>query len=578
MNKRQIYIAGSVAGVIVIVLLYILLSGRDLSGIAAFPYISHQKPVVDPHLPASVSIADKIDEVLFDGLFNISANKSGIIYEDGLASFNGISGDNVVSITLKKNKKWHDSYKVWLDDDEYRISDSTAHYFSAADVRYTLNRILRLGSLSPDYILVTQAMPDVDFSGPEADGTIYFRFKGDRIWTEPDIKEVLSFKVIPEKAGFNDFEFLNGTGEFVNLPLNEEGVAGFRAIPGGLASIPSLLLNPFIDNSTFTTELKNNNINVLLETPFGSVSPVLDEKEFFYKSNSSTTFFAILLNTQKFDRQQRREIKNLIDNRNVIDRFFRVGTQQQRGIVDYQGKRNNYPDYLNNSVFPSNSYYVDEDIVVPVVDRSRPNLSILPDTIRIKTSVGIGYKEELEDIAGILNDPKLFNGKVKVTVVGNNDIKNGNYDALLLPFTGYRSNFLFDLYDIFLREPDLDIYKINLITMPSENGGTAINPASWNGRNNYFRIDAFQNSQDSEDLNLLLQYIYGFMSTHEIGDKQEYAYRIDQLENDLSLGVWMFSLPSLSYFSAQFDSSSIDLFGVASQLSTIEKWKERPEQ
>jgi hypothetical protein len=65
------------------------------------------------------------------------------------------------------------------------------------------------------------------------------------------------------------------------------------------------------------------------------------------------------------------------------------------------------------------------------------------------------------------------------------------------------------------------------------------------------------------------------MSTHNIGDKQEYARRVDELENSLNLGAWMFSLPSLAYFSTQFDSTTIDLYGVASQLSTIRKWEEK---
>jgi hypothetical protein len=64
------------------------------------------------------------------------------------------------------------------------------------------------------------------------------------------------------------------------------------------------------------------------------------------------------------------------------------------------------------------------------------------------------------------------------------------------------------------------------------------------------------------------------MATHEIGDKQAYSERIDQLENKMCLGVWLFSLPSLAYFSTQLDSTSVHLYGVASQLSTIKKWKE----
>jgi hypothetical protein len=65
------------------------------------------------------------------------------------------------------------------------------------------------------------------------------------------------------------------------------------------------------------------------------------------------------------------------------------------------------------------------------------------------------------------------------------------------------------------------------------------------------------------------------MSTREIGDKQVYAQFIDQLDQKLALGCWLFSLPSLAYFSTQFDNSTIDLYGTASQLSTIEKWRQK---
>jgi hypothetical protein len=40
----------------------------------------------------------------------------------------------------------------------------------------------------------------------------------------------------------------------------------------------------------------------------------------------------------------------------------------------------------------------------------------------------------------------------------------------------------------------------------------------------------------------------------------------------------LFSLPSLAYFTTQFDAQTIDLYGVASQLSTIEKWQEKKEE
>jgi hypothetical protein len=158
--------------------------------------------------------------------------------------------------------------------------------------------------------------------------------------------------------------------------------------------------------------------------------------------------------------------------------------------------------------------------------------------------------------------------------VGNEDIQRGDYDALLVAFTGYRSNFLFDLYDVFLRQPDLQTYKINLEMTTDEKGVASIQPESFRPAGNFFHLDAGEGTPDRGDVNLLLQYLYGFMSTRQIGDKQEYARRIDQLEHNLSLGAWLFSVPSLAYFSTQFDSTSIDLYGVASQLSTIKRWRE----
>jgi len=50
---------------------------------------------------------------------------------------------------------------------------------------------------------------------------------------------------------------------------------------------------------------------------------------------------------------------------------------------------------------------------------------------------------------------------------------------------------------------------------------------------------------------------------------------VDEMEQKMYLGKWLFSLPSLAYFRTQFDSTSIDLYGVASQLSTIKRWREK---
>jgi hypothetical protein len=264
----------------------------------------------------------------------------------------------------------------------------------------------------------------------------------------------------------------------------------------------------------------------------------------------------------------------LIDNKKVLEQFFKINTPQQRQIVDYKGNKNNYTDYLNYSVFPSSSYYVEEKIVVPVTDDTAANLSVLPQVVNIKACVNYGFREEYGEIIDILNDPKFSSERIKVTVAKNEEVKAKDYDALLIAVSGYRSNFLFDLYNIFLRDPDFETYRINLVTVSDGKGGSTISPSSWQPHNNFFGLNALTQQPDSESVNRLLRYIHGFMSTREIGDKQAYAERIDLLEREMVLGAWLFSLPSLAYFSTQLDSTSVQLYGVASQLSTIKKWKE----
>jgi hypothetical protein len=341
------------------------------------------------------------------------------------------------------------------------------------------------------------------------------------------------------------------------------------------ALVPLLLLNPFVDNSTYTTELRNGNINVLLETPYGTLSPVLqDPEKYFVKSNISSTFFALFFNVERLSREQRHEVQRLVNAKAVVDRFFRVGTPQQRDVVDYKGNRNNFDDYINRSVFPSSTYYIEEKIVEPPPDGGTPNLLILPDTVRIVASVNSGFREELTDLLEILNDPGVTRGRVRARAVGNDEIRRGAYDAILVPVTGYRSNFLFDLYNVFLREPDLESYRIALKTELDARGEPSATPSSFRADRNFFRLDAQANTAEHDDILQLLQYVHGFMATRQIGDKQEYARRIDELENRMALGTWLFSLPSLAYFSTQFDPASIDLYGVASQLSTVKKWRE----
>ncbi|MBX2990961.1 MAG: hypothetical protein KF749_07310 [Bacteroidetes bacterium] len=574
-KKRNIIIASSIAVLLLIAGgLYYYLTLDKLRGMIVIPYISHQKPTIDPHLPSSTALSDKLEEIQFDGLFNISADASGVVYEDGLGELIGIDENNIVSVRLKTNKYWHDSYTATMEKDELKSIDKTReHLFSAADLNFTLRRIQALGSLSPDYILVSQAIDPLAFEGPDASNVIRMRFRGDRIWKETDIKEVLSFKVLPDGSDMNALNYTIGSNAFLMLPP-KEGVSNYHKSPDGTANIASVMLSPFIDNSTFTTELKNNRINVLLDTPFGSLSPILnDSTKFFVKSNVSTTLFAVLFNTQRLNREQRLAVRSMLNGKQVISALYKVGTPQQRNIIDYRGNRNNYDDYVNKSVFPTSSYYVEDSVVTPFVTDMPVNMGILPDTVRIAACMNFGFREEYADLIDVINSPGISRGRLKVTAVQNDDVKRGNYDALLVAISGYRSNFLYDLYDIFLREPDLQTYRINLVTTPD---GGGVSPASWKAEKNFFRLDAELGGPDQADINQLLQYIYGFMATRQIGDKQEFSRRIDALENQLSLGAWMFSLPSLAYFSTQFDSTSIDLYGVASQLSTIKKWKEQP--
>ena len=576
MNNRKWWIIGALALVGIIALLYFFLR-KDLSNHIVIPYISHQKPVIDPHLPHNVALSDKLDEVLFEGLFNISATPSGVVYEDGLGEFIDIVGNSTVIIRLNASKKWHSSYSVTADDDEVTVTESQPRTFSDQDLRFTLRRIQQLGSLSPDYILVSQALETWDFEGPDNNNEIKFRFKPDREWKVDEIKDVLSFKILPHDAELAAASYETGTGPYLTVPPASppNDVPRFYHNPAEAAELKFVDLKPFVDNSTFTTELKNTNINVLLETPFGAVSPILgDAEDYFTKSNIATTFFAVLFNTQRLNREQRTELRKLLDNKVIMDRFYKAGTPQQRNIEDYKGNKNNYSDYLNYSVFPSSSYYVEEEIVLPMREKGTPDLSVLPDSIRIVATMNFQHREEYGEMLEILNDRSLFNGKVRAAAVSNDEIKRGNYDAILVAIDGYKSTFLFNLYDIFLREPDFETYKINLVTETNAKGERVAAPASFNGRN-FCRIDASLVGDDRENFLKFLEHMHGFMYSNYIGDKQAYAGFLEETEQQLALGAYLFSLPSLAYFSTQFDAQSIQLYGVASQLSTIEKWRER---
>lgn len=577
--KKGLIIGGvAVAGLAVF--LFIWAPWKNLDNQIVIPFISHQKPQVDPHVPSSVDLSDKLDEVAFDGLFNVSATADGITYEDGLGELVEINSDFVVTVRLKPNKKWHSSYKVAVDEDEnVDVTPASEILFTSKDINFTMRRIQRLGSLSPDYLLLTQSLEQLDFSGPDENGEIRFQFKPIRDWTVDDVKEMLSFKILPYDSDMLAPHYSLGTGPYMAIDATAE-VSNYIKNPSSSPELENIKLKPYIDNSTFTTELSNTNFNVLLSTPFGSLSPILEDPEdFFYKSNISNTFFALLFNTEKLNRLQRKELRKLINNKDIINRFYKVGTEQQRHIADYKGNKDNYTDYLNYSIFPSSSYYLEEDIIVPLKENERANLAVLPDSVVVYANLNHGYREEYSEIIEVLNDKSMFGGKIRARAVGNDEIKKGGYDAVLIAISGYSSNFFFDLYNIFLREPDFSMHNINLQTDSDGRGNRTFNAASFEATRNFFRLDlSDNNSPEYQDIYTLLDYIYGFMSTREVYDRQEYAARIDLLDQDLALGKWLFSLPSTAYFSTQFDDSSIDMYGVASQLSTIEKWKEKVEE
>jgi ABC-type transport system substrate-binding protein len=571
-------ILGIVIGLIVLVgagALYWFVFRKDLSGRIIIPYIAHQKPKVDPHVPSSIPIADKLDEVIFDGLFNVSASPSGVVYENGLGEFISLDQKNLVTIRLKPNRKWHSSYAVTMEKKKIAVTLKEQVAFTADDLKFTLSRIQKLGSMSPDYILVSQAVPDFSFSGPNENGEIQFQFRGDRVWSQDDVKEILSFKVLPANSDMEAAQYTTGTGPYLLCGEYEDQIL-FKSMPDGGAVVPDLTLKPFIDNSTYTTELKNKNINALLSTPFGAVSPILrDSANYFYKSSIATCFFALYFNTQRLTLEQRMAVRKMLNNRMIMNRFFKIGTEQQRHIANYKGAGDNYDEYLNYSVFPTTTYYIEEQVVNPPKEQTQGDISVLPDTVRIQTCLNFDFREELSDLVEIINDPAIFHGKIKATAVSNEEIAQGNYDAVLVASSGYRSNFLFDLYNVFLREPDFSAYKINLQTTFDAKGKAVVSDQSFTADKNFFRLDLGKESPERADAKQLLDYLFLFMSSREIGDKQQGAILIDQLEAKLCLGGWLFSLPSLAYMSTQFDANTIDMYGTASQLSTIEKWQER---
>ena len=248
MQRKHYIIGGSIVGVLVLLGALWWFTRTDLSNQIVIPYIAHQKPQLDPHLLHSVPISDKLDEVLFDGLFNISANPSGVVFEDALGEFIDIYDNSEVVVRLKPDIKWHSSFDVKLaDKGEVTISEAQDVLFTAQDLNFTLKRIRQLGSLSPDYILVSQALESWDFEGPDNNNEIRFRFKDDRIWTETDIKTVLSFKIIPHTSELAAQNYYVGSGPYLAVVPQAEVTKFFRN-PASRTTIEQVKLSPFVDN------------------------------------------------------------------------------------------------------------------------------------------------------------------------------------------------------------------------------------------------------------------------------------------------------------------------------------------
>ena len=233
--------------------LWYYLTRPTLEDTIAFPYISHQKPAVDPHLPSSNAIADKLDEVLFDGLFNLTATSSGVVFENGLGEFVSID-DNIVTIRLKTGHYWHDGYRTFVDGSKVRVEKTGVHEFSSRDLAFTLKRIQSLGSLSPDYILVGQALPVMDFQGPNERNEIKLKFRPDRIWIESDIKEVLSFKILPDNAEMN----LRSFSMAMTLPARSASNPVRTPLPGPISSTTSSLVRDANSTTLFATEVSTS--------------------------------------------------------------------------------------------------------------------------------------------------------------------------------------------------------------------------------------------------------------------------------------------------------------------------------
>src|SRR5512137_1537659 len=122
MKRKNIILVASIVLVLIAAAVVYFLTRPNLSDQIVIPYVAHQKPTIDPHLPSPDALSDKLDEVQFDGLFDLSANPSGVVYEDGLGELVSVDANNVVTVRLKSHKRWHDSFTVTGKDGQYTIS------------------------------------------------------------------------------------------------------------------------------------------------------------------------------------------------------------------------------------------------------------------------------------------------------------------------------------------------------------------------------------------------------------------------------------------------------------------------
>ena len=66
---------------------------------------------------------------------------SGVVYEDGLGELIGIDKNDVVTVRLKANKLWHDSYTVTVDERQVGINKSREPFLFGRRFDFTLKRI-----------------------------------------------------------------------------------------------------------------------------------------------------------------------------------------------------------------------------------------------------------------------------------------------------------------------------------------------------------------------------------------------------------------------------------------------------